>query len=265
MDLTELQVIPEYRDALRGLSEREEDTLRKNIIKDGFLDPVKWHYNESGIPCIVDGMHRFKIWKTLPEGCSHTPLLMEVPTLHGLSSDEIVDWIQRTQIGRRNDDLLVKRYEIGRRFNEGEDPVAIAEEAKLSVASVSTYGKLASRIDAADFEEPGLKGKILTSGKSISSVSRAIEENSVNSLLRDEPPAPKDVNHFKSAKTALASLTRAVMRLQKNTGDSGLSDDCIGICTMVREKLNTWELLELGVSNGGKKESGENEVRRHPD
>jgi hypothetical protein len=250
-NLNELKVIPEYRDALRTLDEKEFETLRKNILADGFLDPIKYHQDPNGDFCIVDGMHRFKIWQSLPAGCDKAPKMEHVSTIDGASVEDVVFWIQRNQTGRRNDTTPEKWYAFGSRYNNGEEEVALAEEANASVASIMKWGVFASKIDAQDYSQPGLKNQLLSSGKSASAITEAIKSGNVEGLLRDEPTAPRERNHFKSAKTALASLTKTINGMSRpaHYGESAFSINCVGLCETLRDNLNRWELVEIDAKS----------------
>lgn len=132
----ELKIDADFESCLPMLSTAEYNELEKSIVKDGVLTPVLvW----NGI--IIDGHNRYKICK------AHR--IENIPTkeMDFFSKDEVIEWILRNQLGRRN--LTdVQRNEVALKYEE-----VIAKQMKEKMLkAASKGGKAYSPID-------GSKGK----------------------------------------------------------------------------------------------------------
>ena len=177
-----LKIDPEFQNQIPPLTDDEYKQLEENILKEGKLLSPLIVWNNT----LVDGHNRYAILQKHPEICFSTmPLRFE-------SREEVLAWICKNQLGRRNLSPEQKRYLIGKQY-EAEKKAAkifrgnqytlakksggahddnhhsgkktcdrIAEENGVSRASVLRASHYTRGIDIADNLSPGIKQKVFS-------------------------------------------------------------------------------------------------------
>ena len=176
-----LKIDPEFQNQIPPLTDDEFKQLEENILKEGkLLSPLIVWGNT-----LVDGHNRYAILQKHPEIYFSTmPLPFE-------SREEVLAWICKNQLGRRNLSPEQKRYLLGKQY-EAEKKAAkifqgnqytlakksggdhgdnhhsgkktcdrIAEENGVSRASVLRASHYTRGIDIADNRSPDIKQKVL--------------------------------------------------------------------------------------------------------
>ena len=177
-----LKIDPEFQNQIPPLTDDEYKQLEENILKEGkLLSPLIVWGNT-----LVDGHNRYAILQKHPEIYFSTmPLPFE-------SREEVLAWICKNQLGRRNLSPEQKRYLLGKQY-EAEKKAAkifrgnqytlakksggthddnhhsgkktcdrIAEENGVSRASVLRASHYTRGIDIADNLSPGIKQKVFS-------------------------------------------------------------------------------------------------------
>lgn len=99
-DEIELRKDPESEDLCPSLSDDELRPLKTNIENDGaFLETIKV-WAEGGHYIVIDGHHRYEIWRSLPKDTTISPPPVKLMEL--ADRDEAKNWIIHHQLGRRN-------------------------------------------------------------------------------------------------------------------------------------------------------------------
>lgn len=234
-----ITINPKYRDALSPLTESESSQLEMNILQEGgFLSPILYHLDEGGEEVLVDGHHRYAIWKE-HEGDINVehPSFKDVSELSGASEDAIVEWIRDHQKGRRNDPTLREQYEMGKEvLDVREAGSTIKEYAEANDVTPSQAGhaaKLAEAIDEGEEESPGFRDQIL--GDETASASGAIQ--AVKDLNATEP-SPLMV--FESVQGLIGKLSRAIGKAKQAFPDL---PDCgtIEAVNSLSSNVKQWE------------------------
>ena len=177
-------VDPRFRDKIPKPSEEERRRLEENIVSDGIVrEPlVLW----AGTNILVDGHNRWDIIQRHPE-IPYTTIEQEFS-----NEWDVVAWICRNQLGRRNiskvvyDKLIQEEYEalqkstpnpsgknqftakevVGPNGHQPDkDPKTrkiIAEEHGISEKAVRTAVEFGRGLDAAEAVVPGFKDEILS-------------------------------------------------------------------------------------------------------
>lgn len=175
-------VDPRFRDKIPRPSEEERRRLEENILKDGLVrDPlVLW----KGTNILVDGHNRWDIIQKHPE-IPYTTIEQEFE-----NEWDVVAWICRNQLGRRNiskvvyDKLIQEEYEAVQRIPGGDHKSEefknqsgekhhlddktpktrkiIAEEHGITEQAVRSAVEFGRGLDAADAVAPGFKEEILS-------------------------------------------------------------------------------------------------------
>lgn len=150
-----LSINPSFRDLIPPLSDEERQMLERNLISDGCLNPIiVWG------DTVVDGHNRYEI-------CTRNSIKFDVVSKEFSDADEVADWIERNQLGRRNLTPDIFKLILGRRYNrqkkaEGRpekldqnEPVnpqstaeRLAAEHHVSPATVKRAAKFAEAVDA---------------------------------------------------------------------------------------------------------------------
>lgn len=130
LSIDDLVIDKEFEELLPVLTPDEFDSLEKNIIKNGLLDPIKiWQDPKTNQWLIIDGHNRYKIlkknnikWKYW---CDYKILYEnELPT-----REDVKQWMLDQQLGRRNLSEA-ERYEIVQKFK-----TVIKQKAKENQSS----------------------------------------------------------------------------------------------------------------------------------
>ena len=177
-----LKIDPEFQNQIPPLTDDEYKQLEENILKEGKLLSPLIVWNNT----LVDGHNRYAILQKHPEIYFSTmPLPFE-------SREEVLAWICKNQLGRRNLSPEQKRYLLGKQY-EAEKKAAkifrgnqytlakksggthddnhhsgkktcdrIAEENGVSSASVLRASHYTRGIDIADNLSPGIKQKVFS-------------------------------------------------------------------------------------------------------
>lgn len=175
-----LKIDPEFQSKIPPLTEDEFSQLEENILADGaVLSPIiVW----NGI--IVDGHNRYTILGKHPE--------LDCTVFEKQFTDryEVIAWICKNQLGRRNLTPQQKKYLIGQRYEaeknaHGGDRKSveaksrcqnatlidedrtrtrdrIAEDTNTTESYVVRAGRFAKGVDAAEEALPGIKQELLT-------------------------------------------------------------------------------------------------------
>ena len=208
-----LKIDPEFQNQIPPLTDDEYKQLEENILKEGkLLSPlIVWNN------ILVDGHNRYAILQKHPEIYFSTmPLPFE-------SREEVLAWICKNQLGRRNLTPGQKLFLIGKQYeaeksahgesrkelhdengrfhrscqtdNSGETMKTcerIAEENGVSTATVLRASKYMKGVEIADELMPGLKQSIL-SGQT--KVSKADMRNLANANYDDRKRTLQDILH----------------------------------------------------------------------
>ncbi len=202
-----LKIDPEFADQIPPLIEDEFRQLEANILSDGeVINPIiVW----NGV--IVDGHNRFRVLEKHPE--------VPYKTFEKQFSDrsEVVAWICKNQLGRRNLTPAQRKYLIGKQYDsekalhggdrksadvksssENQNLISgmktcerIAKENHVGKSYVIDAGHYASGVDAAEEAVPGTRQDIL-SGK-ICPVDAAVQ------AVAQAPPEEREAlaNHLR--------------------------------------------------------------------
>ena len=101
-----LKIDPEFQSQIPPLTDDEFKQLEENILKEGKLLSPLIVWNNT----LVDGHNRYTILQKHPEICFSTmPLPFE-------SREEVLAWICKNQLGRRNLTPEQKYYLIGKQY-----------------------------------------------------------------------------------------------------------------------------------------------------
>ena len=208
-----LKIDPEFQSQIPPLTNDEFKRLEENILKEGKLISPLIVWNNT----LVDGHNRYAILQKHPEIYFSTmPLPFE-------SREEVLAWICKNQLGRRNLTPGQKLFLIGKQYeaeksahgesrkelhdengrfhrscqtdNSGETMKTcerIAEENGVSTATVLRASKYMKGVEIADELMPGLKQSIL-SGQT--KVSKADMRNLANANYDDRKRTLQDILH----------------------------------------------------------------------
>lgn len=101
-----LKIDPEFQNQIPPLTDDEYKQLEENILKEGKLLSPLIVWNNT----LVDGHNRYAILQKHPEICFSTmPLRFE-------SREEVLAWICKNQLGRRNLTPEQKLFLIGKQY-----------------------------------------------------------------------------------------------------------------------------------------------------
>lgn len=148
-----LTINPTFRDLIPALSSDELVQLENNLNADGCRDPlVVWG------DTIVDGHNRYEI-------CTRNLIPFKTVSKEFADEDDVIDWIEKNQLGRRNLTADARKLILGRRYNrqkknagqrgpkklDQNEPASTAEklaaENHVSPATVKRAGKFAEEAD----------------------------------------------------------------------------------------------------------------------
>lgn len=268
MESREFVIDREFNELMDNLSSFEHEQLEKSLLKDGFKGaPIMvW----KGI--VVDGHNRYSI-------CREHGIPFEVKELEFDSREDVIDWMVRTQLGRRNLSPIQRIavaeryrpvYEKQARENQGKrtdlvvnlpqgdetyQKLGRTSEKLASIAGVSekTY-RMGAKVLCSDNEE--LKSEVLSGGKSISAAFKAInrkktvtygESNSVreNSQKADHLMQIQS-RYFEFLKQFQADVKWLVSKEFEDSDGFDLTDS---ICSRLVSCLNALEGVEGDLSN----------------
>ena len=230
MMLADMVVDPEFRSLIPPLSPEEYNMLEENIISDGIVhDPIiVW----AGHDIIVDGHNRFSILQDNPD------IPFSVYEKEFACRDEVLSWICRNQIGRRNISdiqktlLLGIAYEAQKRIDAnardrdslghylplqdgGKTTDKVAEEFRTSKSDVERSGRFVRGLNEIEKAYPGTterikRGDLEVTKKDVMAITKMDEDEKQSAMSnivdgkRIKPVAPTpestpyDVNDFRS-------------------------------------------------------------------
>ena len=180
-----LKIDPEFQSQIPPLTNDEFKQLEENILKEGkLLSPlIVWNN------ILVDGHNRYEIVQEHPEiSFSTMPLPFE-------SREEVLAWICKNQLGRRNLTpeqkyyLMGKQYEAEKAAHGGDRKSSDAKSSSLK-ANLIDNSKTCDRI--AEELMPGLKQSIL-SGQT--KVSKADMHRLARTAYHDRAQTLQDILH----------------------------------------------------------------------
>ena len=180
-----LKIDPEFQNQIPPLTDDEYKQLEENILKEGKLLSPLIVWNNT----LVDGHNRYAILQKHPEICFSTmPLRFE-------SREEVLAWICKNQLGRRNLTpeqkyyLMGKQYEAEKAAHGGDRKSSDAKSSSLK-ANLIDNSKTCDRI--AEELMPGLKQSIL-SGQT--KVSKADMHRLARTAYHDRAQTLQDILH----------------------------------------------------------------------
>ena len=234
-----IEINPLYRDTLNPLTDEESRQLEMNILQEGgFLSPILYHLSEEGGEVLVDGHHRYAIWKEHEGDVDiFPPTMSEVTELSGASEESVIDWIREHQRGRRNDPTLREQYEMGQEVLEvkenGGTIKDYAEENEVTASQAGHAAALAKAVDEGENTEPGFRDQVL--GDETASAAGTIQK--VKDLNATEP-SPLMV--FEAVQSLISKLSRAVMKAKQAFPDTHVWDVPETINSLT-EDVRSWE------------------------
>ena len=181
MDKT-LYIDDEFKNLISPLSPKEYFQLEENILTDGCINPIiTWN------DVIVDGHNRYEI-------CKKHNLPFKTMAMFFESRDEVIAWICKNQLGRRNISEETRKYLIGRQYesekkliknpvgnnqysSEGQSNKSnkkhvtanrIAKENNLAFTTVQKYSRFATAVDNIQKRAPKVAEQILNGQYKIS-------------------------------------------------------------------------------------------------
>ena len=175
-----LRIDPEFKAQIPPLTQEERKQLEENILAEGALLAPILVWNGT----IVDGHNRYEILQSHPEiPCSVRDLELE-------TRDEVLVWICKHQLGRRNLTPEQKKFLMGKQYdaekqadgfhgNQHTRPVLsagaqnehqqtaektcerIARENHISASAVRRAALFAAGVDLAEELCPGIRPRVL--------------------------------------------------------------------------------------------------------
>jgi len=180
-----LKIDPEFQSQIPPLTDDEFKQLEENILKEGKLLSPLIVWNNT----LIDGHNRYAILQKHPEIYFSTmPLPFE-------SREEVLAWICKNQLGRRNLTpeqkyyLMGKQYEAEKAAHGGDRKSSDAKSSSLK-ANLIDNSKTCDRI--AEELMPGLKQSIL-SGQT--KVSKADMHRLARTAYHDRAQTLQDILH----------------------------------------------------------------------
>lgn len=167
-----ITVDPEFHDLIPPLSDIERIQLEDNLTREGCRDPLVVWYQDDDNCILIDGHNRFEI-------CERNEIEFALVEMKFGERREVIDWICRNQLGRRNLSPADASELRGRMYNgrkkaahrpekRGQnDPViaertadAVAKETGVSARTVKRDGKYAEAVDQVAETVPDIRGKV---------------------------------------------------------------------------------------------------------
>lgn len=173
---THVLIDSEFQQLIPPLSEIERVQLEQNIEAEGCRDPLVVWVSDSGSETLIDGHNRFEI-------CERLGVPFRTIGIEFGSRSEVLDWIYRNQLGRRNlspadaSELRGRMYngrkktkaEAGAKGGASKDQndtclestaEAVAKETGVSAPTIKRDGKYAEAVDVVAKEVPEVREKV---------------------------------------------------------------------------------------------------------
>jgi hypothetical protein len=170
-DENKISILDEFKELIPKLSDEEFQLLEENILEEGCRDAIVL-WQEGDQHYIIDGHNRYRICRQHGISFKTTHLTFE-------DRQDVIDWMVRNQLGKRNITEETKSYLRGlqyrreknrrggnKRFNSAADQEStskrLAEEHKVSDKTIKRDEQFANAIDTiARFAGVDVKNKIL--------------------------------------------------------------------------------------------------------
>ncbi|AEK58716.1 hypothetical protein Atc_2068 [Acidithiobacillus caldus SM-1] len=118
MPANEIVILPQIEDLLYPLKSEELAHLEASIAKEGVRDPlVIWRRDNESI--LIDGHHRYAIARKLG-------IAFDVKEIQFVDMNDVLDWVDKNQLGRRNLTDEERTLTIGRIYQRVRDQRAAA-------------------------------------------------------------------------------------------------------------------------------------------
>ncbi len=157
----ELLIDPEFSGLQRKLTPEEFDQLEENILADsGVIDPIViW----KGHNIIIDGENRYTIAK------KHKGVTFIVEEKDFSSRAEVMQWIIKHQLGRRNLEGVAAALLRARVLNETKDVSAVAEMFGVTERTVFRDASSAKAVEKMpeDIQDRLSKGALVASTRAL--------------------------------------------------------------------------------------------------
>jgi len=145
-----LTILPEIKESLLPLKDEELKALERSILEEGIRDElIVW--DKNGELILVDGHHRYEL-------AQKYNLEFKISKRQFSNLDEVLEWVDNNQLGRRNLTNEERSYLIGRMYlrekKQGERTDLLSDElvVKLTTSSGSaaTAKKIAEKINSSE-------------------------------------------------------------------------------------------------------------------
>jgi len=191
----QLTINSELQDLLQPLTNEEYAILEGQLLKDGCKTPI-----EVTGSIIVDGHNRYEI-------CQKHNLTFTTSSLTFNSIEEVKDYIDRNQAGRRNMTETYEQFVFGRIYNRTKNPVGkpkgkkfgqnvqisvaqqIADEYGINEKTVRRAGKFADEVE----QDPELK-KAVRLGRKAAKEYKNEKKKAKTQAYRNREATKKDVS-----------------------------------------------------------------------
>lgn len=225
----------EFEELLPKLTIDEFESLEKNIVKNGLLDPLKiWNDPATNKWVLIDGHNRYKIIKKngIEFNIWHGFKIMyeeELPT-----REDVKEWMLEQQLGRRNLTEM-DRYEIVQKFkdiiaNKAKENQSLGGKGVSNLSKVNTRKVLADRVGVSEgtyskldkIAQSGneevkqkLKGKKVSVDKAYKMVQEPKQETPTTPMQRIEKVDSR-MNEIEREISSLQTEKQALIRKRTN-------------------------------------------------
>ena len=185
-----LKIDPEFQSQIPPLTDDEYDQLEENILKEGKLISPLIVWGNT----LVDGHNRYEIVQEHPEiSFSTMPLPFE-------SREEVLAWICKNQLGRRNLSPEQKKFLIGKQYSVEHRKPGGNGNNQYTAAAKKTAQEELCQIDTIP----------------LTSAEASIRKQIVHEILHPEDrPAPQS-NYSHYSGINYSALEAAVRRIQQD-------------------------------------------------
>lgn len=190
-----LVIDKEFESLLFPLSSEELNQLRENIVRDGCLEPlVVWG------DTLVDGHNRYKI-------CTENTIPFTTVSKEFSDRGEVIEFILRTQLGRRNLSDFHKN-EIALRYKD-----VLAKKAKeRQLAGVKSEGGVA--LASSDAKVSDRSGK---TAKQLADIAGTSEASITRTQTILEKGSPEDIKEVRDGKASISGKAKEIKARDKPT------------------------------------------------
>jgi len=136
----EITILPELKEFIPALLDKEKEQLEANIIKEGLREPLLvWERisDDETEYILVDGHNRYQI-------CQRNKIGYKTKTLNFEGIEQVKDWMIDNQLGRRNLNPEQVSYLRGLRYNREKQGFGGSREASGQNVHLKTSEKLAN-------------------------------------------------------------------------------------------------------------------------